>query len=924
MFRLVGLIFIFFFLALPAQAQGDLIFRDEAGVLNRSRVADAAQPLIDRGARVAVYTVDSGDESDFQRQLEQDDLVRGGSVDTSMIAMYVSFDPRFSSIRFGDRWNEALDTNNNFENIRNSELNPGLAAGDPTGGFVNALSAIDRAIASPPQAGGGTTVEIDPTPVVVGGGALALLGIGGPLAYRAARRRRKAAAALANARQSAEEGRRNAGAAIADLGQLFNDAREKAQYDKLSYPPADVEQLAQTQRAAETLFVQAQEQFDNVGEALKAKQTPTETDFKNTAGAYQQVVELAGQSRAQLDQVQARRSELDKLNAAAPGEIDRAKKALADAAERLNAIRADFANPDAVTRPTANEIARAESLLAEHRAADAIAAAQAASATTDELIQRLARYIDMREGISVGRSGAEKAAAQGYRIEAGMQAFSRAEDTLRQVAKALERGDLPSAGAFLDQAEAARAEGVARGGGMPALRQNNAERIPAVEQSGQQLDTYIAEGRRTFDIVDEFAESAWSDIRGNGSEAEEAAQRSRALWERAVSRNAMETQDFLGAQQDLHAAEVEIANARALIDAIIQRLKDLEAARDVARQEISAAQADIEKGWTFVRSRDADVGKDPEERLTRANALINEALSESQQQRPNWLTIVKRAREANQLADEALAAARSEAEAMDKLREQVGRAQQLATAEVKKLIQFAGTHARDIPRENEAHISRLQEDVQAAYAARQAAEQAVEGARATAFRAALEYYTQLEERAEEIYNQVYTAFQRLEEMRRRVDSEVDRARNAINRAESTLQSYSPYIRRGSDGVRLLEEAQRLLASISQIYNDEDMRRALETANGARSAAERAERDFRRDISMRQQTYRRDDDDLGEFIAGAVIGSILSGSGGGGGGGGGRSHRSWGGGGGGGGSWGGGGGGGGSWGGGGGGGGGGGW
>src|SRR5690606_11414471 len=132
------------------------------------------------------------------------------------------------------------------------------------------------------------------------------------------------------------------------------------------------------------------------------------------------------------------------------------------------ALGEDFPQPDQITRPLEALVERAESLLAERRAADAIEAAGVASAAIDEVSSTLARYADIREGIAAGRSAAERAAAQGYRVDAGMAAFNTAEGLLRQAAEALARSGVAAALPLLQQAEDARAQGVSRGGGLPA------------------------------------------------------------------------------------------------------------------------------------------------------------------------------------------------------------------------------------------------------------------------------------------------------------------------------------------------------------------------------------------------------------------------------------------------------------------------
>src|SRR5215207_1380386 len=114
-------------LATPALAQGGkLVYHDDANRLDRSRVQSAAQPLINRGATVAVYAEDSGNAATFQQRLEQDGLANGSSIGNNVIAIFVSLD-RYSAIRFGDQWDAALATNDNYEQIRTNVLNAGLS-----------------------------------------------------------------------------------------------------------------------------------------------------------------------------------------------------------------------------------------------------------------------------------------------------------------------------------------------------------------------------------------------------------------------------------------------------------------------------------------------------------------------------------------------------------------------------------------------------------------------------------------------------------------------------------------------------------------------------------------------------------------------------------------------------------------------------
>lgn len=852
-------------LVVPTLAQSNPTIVDETGNLDVAAVQRAAQPLVARGARVGVFLVQRGGESDALRRYQRAGLASGNAINADTIAIYVSFDPRYSEIAHGDRWNAALSTNDNVETIRQNQLNPGLASGNATRGVVDALTAIERSIVTPPTPAGGTTVNINPVPIVAGVIFLVLLAVAGPMLWSGFQKRRAAAKALEAARTAMEEARRLASSAIVDLSQALRTAQEKARFDRVSYAEPDVRQLAAMQSEVEQQFARVQERFAETEKSLVLRKTPVQADYEAATQQYRQMAQEANAVRERLSQVEARRAELDRIAQAAPGEVDKAKKALADVAVQLSDLSVDL-QPEAALRTAESLVERAEQLLKERRAADAITAAGAASAAITALASVIARMRDIQDGIAAGRTAAERAAEQGFRVDGGMASFNTAEGLLRQAAAALPTVGPEGIASLLDQADKARELGVIRGGGLPARYRANLERIEKVRAAGEALAAFIDEGWRVFDVVDEFAESAWSDIRGNGSEAEHAADEAQELWERAAERNSMEKQEFIEASADLDQAEERIAYARALIEAIIKRLKDLEAARDAARNEIAAAEADIAQGRAFIAANDPDVGKEPEKLLARAESALAQARAEMQQERPDWLQIVRLAHEANQLADEALRGARSEVEAMNRLREQLKRMQQVATAEVQKIVQFMTVHPRDLPVGAKDKINGLQINLQAAYTAAQSVERQEEEARANALRDAIERYTALEQQASRIFEEIQNHYRRIETLRRQVRSEADRARSAIMRAESLSARAG-----GLSGVSLLQEARVSYNQIGEVHSEAEAQRALERARDAYDKAERASRIFEQQIAAAQDNQ----DGLGDFIGGVLVGTLLN-------------------------------------------------
>jgi hypothetical protein len=326
--RLLAAAALLLLLAAPALAQGQFILEDPGGNLDASAVRAAARPLINNGATVAVYFVDgpygsfdaAGD--DFVERMIDSGIARGdGALLSNVIAIYVSLGDRYSEIVYGDQWSDALRVNDNADLIRNDQLNPGLSDGDFTGGVVDGLTAINAAIENPPVPGGGVNVDLMPIAYTLGGLAAA----GGGVALLT--RRRRAAKLRADAQGRLKAARESAGAVIADLGRRFNEAREKAKFDKVSYAPADVGRVTQLQQAAEARFVTVQGQFKEIGEGLERYEKPTNEQLNAAAAGFDQVTADAQGVSTELKAVEDLRLKLDAQAREAREEIDRAKKA---------------------------------------------------------------------------------------------------------------------------------------------------------------------------------------------------------------------------------------------------------------------------------------------------------------------------------------------------------------------------------------------------------------------------------------------------------------------------------------------------------------------------------------------------------------------------------------------------------------------
>jgi hypothetical protein len=158
---------------------------------------------------------------------------------------------------------------------------------------------------------------------------------------------------------------------------------------------------------------------------------------------------------------------------------------------------------------------------------------------------------------------------------------------------------------------------------------------------------------------------------------------------------------------------------------------------------------------------------------------------------------VRLAQAANAQADAALAGARSEVEAMDKLRAQVQHARQLAAAEVQRAERFYDTHRSDVGWNTSDSLRRLQAQLQATYGILSQAENLAEGERAQALERARSQFASVDSQADQVYAAMYAAFQEAEAAR--VAAEEERRRRSSSSSSSSSWSSSSSSSSSSSG-----------------------------------------------------------------------------------------------------------------------------
>ncbi len=935
---------------------------DDTGKLDSAAVNQAAQRLQALGAKPLAILTQTNlgylDDQQFALAAAANyGLANGSTVDPNLLAVVVILDTRRSNIVYGDNLKPVMEQRpasgggTVADQIRNNYLNPKLASGDFTGAFTDSFSQAAQQISlyrnpvptATPQSPVVNNTQIDTRgignalllglAVVI---ALAILVVGGPMLYRRWRSGQDAAAKRRTLQEQLLQARNVTADMITNLD-FPPDPKEQIQYKfiALALQNERPQQLAQ-------INSQYREVYNRLANALtifnNLNSTPHNSDQEITSAIaqYQQVQSEVKGAEAFLKYLSDTSNQLEVQVSAAPEETDAAKKDMAaatDALSRLAAAAPDLYSPEpsrlfAVVNSKLSETANALAarppmpLRAYDNAVQARSAAGSILKSVGSLSQAYNTLAQERDRLNSVR-------AQGYKLAESDSGFTAALAALSTAARRLEASG--GSGAGLDDALKKAASAVAQAGAgvdnAVALHALNEKALAGIQAAGEDIKKYIVQGAQAFSSVDDYAESSWQDIRGNGTEAQRAADRAYALWQEATALNALtpdSPQDFAGAQQRIAEANNQLAQAHDLIAAILDRLKNLQESQRTAQAEIIAAERDIAAGQVFISQYDPDITPQPAALLKQAADLAQQAKTAVTQPKPDWIRVTTLARQANDLADRALADARTQEQAMQARRLKMQTASQQAAASLSKVSNFAAVHRGDIDNSVLTAISRAQSAItQAQQIAGETERTGIEDmARGAALDKAAALFASARSISEEAYNTAAQQFGVMEQARRDASS-------AIRQATERIQFVAAYMKEHQKEISNASWSQlRSAASDLPAWRDNVsasvLRDMLARATRAQSLADAAYQSAQREVAAYDQTNYQQQGNTGfgdgASIALGVLGMLLSsggggrhsGWGGGGGGWGGSSRGGWGGGGSSGGGWGGGGSSGGSW------------
>lgn len=368
-------------------------------------------------------------------------------------------------------------------------------------------------------------------------------------------------------------------------GQLLNNERDAATYDKVRFRNEDVVIITQHLKHAEFLYNKTQSTLDNAIQRLPTHPEAEDFEALNTVihGLLPVIPEIEVAIQASLKHRSTLEQQLNTLSQL----IDTAKRAQQRLVNRLTGLGITSRQ---LLKTADAHLGIAQDQLARHEYNAVPESVQHAETYYQRVDHILTSMSELRLGIDAARKAAEKAAIQGFSVQQSLEFVIRANALCDEALNALIDGEFDLTDNFLAQAEHARNQAVAHGGNLPALQQRNGELIAQLQQQLQQINTRVEAAHQTLTHIATFADTYWIDIRRTGQEALVHARYAQYYVDSAQQLSTQSPQLQTEVTALLETGQQALQRSTKLFDAIIQRDQQLSHMSTIARQEFATAE----------------------------------------------------------------------------------------------------------------------------------------------------------------------------------------------------------------------------------------------------------------------------------------------------------------------------------------------
>ena len=462
--------------------------------------------------------------------------------------------------------------------------------------------------------------------------------------------------------------------------------------------PEELSQLKEDYRAASTQLRTINERFSELS-ALEAKETRTASTLESYVPHYEdlltQAQELVAFSQSLSNKWQTLQSEIASLDTTAMNlgsQLERSK-------ERYDELKqASWPDGERVFLESDTSLGEVQHLK-DSQPLTALRVSQELKTNLDTVDSAVERLSQLETQLAEFDTRLATLRAGGYQLADRDKAQKEVWHHLEVALGLLKQGEYKVLDAQVDEVSELTEALISDTEETVKRHKRNNERLSELEAEGDVIKALIEEGVKTFEAIENYAPSNWRDIRGNGTEAQKAADYAYELYLDAKEENSLEgAQAFEDAEDKLIEAEAELMRARDLIDAIKVRLEHLRRAQATAESQLALVQKDVSAQLEVLADPNVDrqVSERPEQMLSEAAELLQRAKDKLNEEDTDWLTIMKDVQEADRLVDEALEATRTELEAMEHRRVRLSSEKTEASAALSRMTEYVRIHRSDM------------------------------------------------------------------------------------------------------------------------------------------------------------------------------------------------------------------------------------
>lgn len=541
-------------------------------------------------------------------------------------------------------------------------------------------------------------------------------------------------------------------------------------------------------------YAAALEKFKNVSaKASASNQTLSTTE---QLAHYDALLVKANEVKAFTQSLNDQWQALNRELAAIPDKL----AALRGSLQQLKASykeRPDFLTSDEVLKPLEEDISEVEKVQQANESLKALRMLNGVQDNIALVSDSINRLMDADNHLDTFEAQLPNFQTQGFKLYKFAERIPAVRQDMAIALGLIKQGEYKVLDAQVDEVVDLTSEVVDGAKAFTELHKANIERLGQVEKLGEEIKTHIEKSAEAFAAFNDFAPASWRDVRGNGTEAQNAANRAHELWEEASEDNALtNSQEFETAKTAIDQAFTELERAKTLLTAVDTRLQDLQKAKATAREQLALVEKDIAEFQTKLRRPevDRDVGKQPEAKLAEAVTLVTKAKAELAQNLPDWLALMQHVQAADRAADEATALMRSEQELMERRRVRVNSEKVEAQTSLQRVSSYLQVHASEMTQETLSKAQQLQVSYKEAESrlalsnteGEQRANDLSEEMLAQTLEQTATLYDQVQQQADALFVQAEKEFNDLEVLCKDVATRVTNLQNRIAQVNSLI------------------------------------------------------------------------------------------------------------------------------------------